>query len=97
MIFGLGAALGWGFGDVGAAMAGRRIGSFVTVVVAHVTSTIAITVLFLGVAPDTSRLGHVAVWLVPNALITALAYFTLYRGLELGPISVVSPLNWLKR
>jgi len=92
VIFGLGAALGWGFADVGAAVVGRRLGSFATVLIAQVTSLIVITAVFLAVAPDTARLGEVAGWLIPNGLLAAVAYFTLYRGLELGPVSVVSPI-----
>lgn len=92
MIFGLGAALGWGLADLWAAISGRRIGSGRTVVVAQVASAIVISVVVLVVSPDLDGLSEVAGWLAPTALLAAAAYATLYRGLELGPIAVVSPV-----
>lgn len=92
MIFGLGAALGWGLADLWAAMSGRRIGSGATVLVAQVSSALVLSLIVLAVQPDLGRLGAVVGWLVPNALLAAAAYATLYRGLELGPIAVVSPV-----
>lgn len=92
MIFGLGAALGWGVADLWAAISGRRIGSGATVLVAQVVSAIAVSVLVVVVAPDLEPLREVVGWLAPNALLTAAAYATLYRGLQLGPIAVVSPI-----
>ncbi|HEX6331399.1 MAG TPA: DMT family transporter [Actinomycetota bacterium] len=92
MIFGLGAAFGWGVADLWAAISGRRVGSGATVLVAQVVSAIAISVLVVVIAPDLEPLREVIAWLAPNALLTAAAYATLYRGLQLGPIAVVSPV-----
>ncbi|HSJ51971.1 MAG TPA: DMT family transporter [Actinomycetota bacterium] len=92
MIFGLGAALGWGVADLWAAISGRRIGSGATVLVAQVVSAVAMSILLLVVTPDLEPLREVVGWLGPNALLTAAAYATLYRGLQLGPIAVVSPI-----
>lgn len=92
MIFGLGAALGWGLSDLWAAISGRRIGSGRTVVIAQVVAAIAVSVLVLAVRPDLSRLSEVIPWLIPNAFIGAMAFAALYRGLQLGPIAVVSPI-----
>lgn len=92
MIFGLGAALGWGLSDLWAAMSGRRIGSFRTVVIAQLAAAVAVSLLVLVVSPDLGDLSEVAPWLVPNAFVGALAFATLYRALQLGPIAVVSPV-----
>ena len=92
MIYGLAAALGWGLSDLWAAISGRRIGSGRTVVVAQVTAAIVVSLLVLVVRPDLSGIPTVAPWLVPNAFLGAAAFATLYRGLQLGPIAVVSPV-----
>jgi drug/metabolite transporter (DMT)-like permease len=92
VIYGLAAAIGWGLSDLWAAMSGRRIGSGRTVVVAQVTVAVVISVLVLIVRPDLSGIPAVAPWLVPNAFLGAAAFATLYKGLQLGPIAVVSPV-----
>jgi drug/metabolite transporter (DMT)-like permease len=92
VIYGLGAAIGWGLADLWAAVSGRRIGSGTTAVVAQTTSAVALSAIVLVARPDFGRLGEVVWWLVPNALLTAVAYATLYRALELGPVAVVSPV-----
>ena len=92
MIYGLVAAFGWGLSDLWAAIAGRRMGSGRTVVVAQVAAAALVSVIVLFAGPDLSRLDAVIPWLVPNAFIGAAAFATLYRGLQLGPIAVVSPI-----
>jgi drug/metabolite transporter (DMT)-like permease len=92
VIFGLGAAFGWGLADLLAAFSGRRIGSWATVVIAQLCSAAAITLVFVIARPDLGELGGVAWWLVPNSVLAAGAYVTLYRALELGPVAVVSPV-----
>ena len=92
MIFGLGAAFGWGLADLLVALSGRRIGSWATVVIAQLCSAVAITIVFVVVRPDLGELGRVAWWLAPNSVIAAGAYLSLYRALELGPVAVVSPV-----
>jgi drug/metabolite transporter (DMT)-like permease len=92
VIYGLAAALGWGLSDLWAAMSGRRIGSGRTVVVAQVAAAVAVSLIVLVVRPDLSGISDVAPWLVPNAFLGAAAFATLYRGLQLGPIAVVSPI-----
>lgn len=92
MIYGLVAALGWGLSDLWAAIAGRRMGSGRTVVVAQAAAAALVSLIVVFARPDLSRLGTVVPWLVPNAFIGAAAFATLYRGLQLGPIAVVSPV-----
>jgi drug/metabolite transporter (DMT)-like permease len=92
VIYGLVAAFGWGLSDLWAAIAGRRMGSGRTVMVAQVAAAALISLIVAFARPDLSELGTVIPWLVPNAFLGAAAFATLYRGLQLGPIAVVSPV-----
>ena len=92
MIYGLVAAFGWGLSDLWAAIAGRRMGSGRTVVIAQVAAALLVSLIVLFARPDMSELGAVIPWLIPNAFLGAAAFATLYRGLELGPVHVVSPI-----
>jgi len=92
VIYGLVAAFGWGLSDLWAAIAGRRMGSGRTVVIAQVAAAALVTLIVVFARPDMSELGTVIPWLIPNAFLGAAAFATLYRGLELGPVHVVSPI-----
>jgi drug/metabolite transporter (DMT)-like permease len=92
VIYGLVAAIGWGLSDLWAAMSGRRIGSFRTVVIAQIAVAVTLSVALLVVRPDLSRLDTVAPWLVLNGFLGAIAFASLYRALALGPIAIVSPV-----
>lgn len=93
MIFGFGAALAWGFGDFGAALVGRRVGSLATVVLVQLAGLAAVTALAVVVRPQwTGRWTDVAL-LVANGIVVAAAYVLHYRALELGPVALVSPLT----
>jgi drug/metabolite transporter (DMT)-like permease len=92
MIYGLGAALCWGFADFAGAVLARRTGVFRTLVLAQTASLlilVAVALLHGGFeAPGIAGL------IVPaNGAFATLAYFTLYRGLELGPVALVSPIT----
>jgi uncharacterized membrane protein len=92
MIYGLGAALGWGLADVMVALIARRIGSFVTLVIGQLASLIAFTMLWLSGVTSVGRL-HPALLLLPLIGVSgALSYVCFYRALELGPIALVSPI-----
>jgi drug/metabolite transporter (DMT)-like permease len=92
VIYGLGAAIFWGLADLFAAFSGRRVGVAATVLISQVAAAVAISVVVLASRDDLDRLSEVAGWLLPIAAVTAVAYVTLYRALELGPIALVSPL-----
>jgi drug/metabolite transporter (DMT)-like permease len=93
VIFGFGAALAWGFGDLGAALVGRRIGSLATVVLVQLAGLAAILTAAAIIRPSwTGRWTDVAL-LVANGVIVAAAYVLHYRALELGPVALVSPLT----
>ena len=93
MIWGLLAALGWGTADFGAAVAGRRIGSFPTVIVAQAFSALAATLILLLTGESLGGLGGIIWIVVINGVATSSAYYMHYRALELGPMVVVSPIG----
>ena len=93
MIWGLLAALGWGTADLGGTVAGRRIGSFPTVIIAQAFSALATTVILLASGRGIDRLGSIIWILVVNGVVTSSAYYMHYRALELGPMVVVSPIG----
>jgi uncharacterized membrane protein len=92
VIYGLGAAIFWGLADLFAAFSGRRVGVAATVLLSQVAAAVAINVVVLASGHDLDRVAEVAGWLTPVAVVTAVAYVSLYRALELGPIALVSPL-----
>ncbi len=91
LLLGLVAALCWGLTDVTAALAGRRFGSLSTLAVAQLVSLVVLLGLGLlvegrlpvdpAVAPQAALFGVLA----------SIAYVTLFAGLAIGPVSVVSP------
>jgi uncharacterized membrane protein len=93
VIYGLLAALGWGTADFGAAVSGRKIGSFPTVIIAQVFSALAMTAILLGTGRGVHGVGTILALLAVNGVVTASAYAMHYRALELGPIVVVSPIG----
>lgn len=92
MLAGLLAALGWGTADFCAALSGRRIGSILTVAVAQVAGFVALIAVFFATGQEFHSSGFQAAVLLVNGGLAAGAYFTLYRGLELGPVALVSPI-----
>ena len=93
MIFGLAAAVGWGFADFIGAVAGRRIGAFVAVMSGQLLSAAAMTLILIvsgrSLEPLSDSVGLVAL----NGAFAAFAYSTHYKALALGPVAVVSPIG----
>jgi drug/metabolite transporter (DMT)-like permease len=93
VIYGLSAALGWGLADFGGAVAGRRIGSLPTVLIAQGFSALAMTVLLFAGGHDPGVLAPYLLLLLANGAASAGAYVSHYHALELGPVAVVSPIS----
>jgi len=93
VIFGLTAALGWGLADFTGAVAGRRIGSLPTVLVAQLLTTAVMTALLIEGGHGVGVLAPYAVFIVLNGLASGGAYLSHYRALQLGPVAVVSPIG----
>lgn len=92
MLFGLLAALGWGLSDLCAAIASRRMGSRPVTVLAQVTGVVAFLLLIVATSPPWDLPLGGSLLLVGTGMLAGVAYFGLYRGLELGPIALVSPI-----
>ena len=93
MLYGLVAAVGWGLSDFFGAVVGRKIGSLATVLVAQTFSALFVTVVLLGGDHDIGAAAPYAGWIVLNGVVSATAYASHYRALELGPVAVVSPIG----
>jgi len=89
---GLGAALSWGLADYFAAVASRGIGALRVVLGFHLAALIPLTVLVL-VTDALARvsLGQVALFVLVGA-VGWVSYLAFYGALEIGPISVLSPV-----
>ncbi len=89
---GLGAALSWGLADYFAAVASRGVGALRVVLGFHLAALIPLTVLVLA----TDALGRVSlVGVAPFVAVGAVgwvSYLAFYGALEIGPISVLSPV-----
>ncbi len=92
MIFGLAAALGWGCSDLLAAIGSRRMGSRATVMVAQIVGLLCFGILWLMTSPEWRVPARDVVILLGSGCFAGIAYFTAYRGLELGPVALVSPI-----
>ncbi|MGZ8735011.1 MAG: EamA family transporter [Acidimicrobiia bacterium] len=93
MIYGLIAAVGWGLADFFGAVAGRRTGSLPAVIVGQAFSALFITAVVVVTDRSLVPLAAVIGFVVLNGIASATAYGTHYRGLELGPVAVVSPIG----
>ncbi len=90
--WGLAAALLWGLADYNAAVASRQTGSLRVVVAFHVVATLVLAVLCVATgALDDLAPGDVWKFVWVGAL-GALSYATFYKALEIGPISIASPI-----
>jgi drug/metabolite transporter (DMT)-like permease len=91
LLLGLTAALCWGLTDVSAALVGRRFGSLPTLAIAQLTSLVLLLVLGLAiegrVPVDPAVAGQAALF----GVLASVAYATMFAGLAIGPVSVVSP------
>lgn len=93
MIYGLVAALGWGLTDFFGAVVGRRIGSLATVLVSQVFSAAFVSAVLLLGDHDVRAAAPYLGWIALNGVVSATAYTSHYRALELGPVAVVSPVG----
>jgi drug/metabolite transporter (DMT)-like permease len=89
-------ALCWGGADVVATFAARRQGAFTTTCISLVVS--AMMLVFFGLLAFSQLalslstfMASVGIGLL-TGLMAAIGYFSLYRGLELGPLAIVSPV-----
>ncbi len=96
ILIGLSGALCWGMADILATIVLRRVGILTTLFFSHIWG-LPLLFVFLALAwgplalTQQSLLQSLPLGLVIG-LFTAAGYFAFYRGLELGPVAIVSPL-----
>lgn len=92
MILGLAVAALWGTGDLLAALAARRFGTFRTLAIAQVTELGLCVAAWIALGSSfTVSAVSIEILLLAGA-VTAAAYGALYRGLMLGPVMLVAPI-----
>jgi len=96
ILLGIVVAICWGSADTVATFATRRLGTFITTFISLIVS-VAVLVLCGLLAYTQLALTPAAfvqsVWIgLLTGLMAAIGYFSLYRGLELGPVAIVSPV-----
>jgi drug/metabolite transporter (DMT)-like permease len=92
VIYGLGTALGWGIADFLAAVVSRRIGVVRALLFAQFAGLAGLGIVYVISQPSLAVTGPQLATLLGNGVIAAVAYFALYKGLELGPVALVSPI-----
>ncbi|MEK7284808.1 MAG: EamA family transporter, partial [Chloroflexota bacterium] len=92
LLFGIGAAIGWGIADYSAALASRRIGALWTSLGMQVVGTAAFAVALLALGQWQAITAEAVPWAMVLTLLGGGSLYLLYRGMALGPIAVVSPV-----
>jgi len=91
-----GVAILWGSADVCATLGARRLGTMTTTFISLLVSVITLTLFGAIAFRQLALTSQMLALSIPLGLLTglmaALGYATFYRGLELGPIAIVSPL-----
>ena len=96
ILLGIVVAICWGSADTVATFASRRSGTFVTTMTSLLVSVVVLTLFGLFAFASLSLTSQTIIMSAPIGLLTgvmaAIGYFSLYRGLELGPLAIVSPV-----
>lgn len=92
LLLGLFASLGWGVTDLAGALAGRRIGSLRTTAIADVASLAILAALFATTGARLPDDPSVVLVSLGVGCLAGIAYLAFYTALQLGPLSVVSPV-----
>jgi drug/metabolite transporter (DMT)-like permease len=92
VIFALAAALSWGFADFMGAVSTRRVGLLLTMCTGQVV-TLAVLGIVAARMSEPVHLGSADLAaLVLSGILGAASYAGFYRALQLGPVSLVSPI-----
>jgi len=92
LLYGVGAAVAFGFGDYAAAMATRRAGFAWTALVMQVIGNAVLVLVLLALQRWPMFEWSQVPWAFALALIGTVSLVFLYRAFALGPIAVVSPV-----
>jgi drug/metabolite transporter (DMT)-like permease len=96
IVFGLIAAVSWGLADFLAAKASKRFGGLATGVVVTIISALVFDLVYL-LFFQSHTVWNTAgvVFALASGVAFTVANLTFYKGLEYGPVSIVSPLGSL--
>lgn len=92
LLFGVGAAVAFGFGDYAAAMSSRRVGVALTALGMQVIGVVVFAFLIAALGRWPRFAWEQVPWALALALIGTVSLVALYRAFALGPIAVVSPV-----
>jgi len=92
MLYALCAAVSWGAADFLGAVSTRRAGLLGTMCAGQVVTCLALGLLALTPVPTASPGPGDLVMLAASGVLGTLAYAGFYRALQLGPVSLVSPM-----
>lgn len=93
VLYGLASALGFGIADTFATISTRRIGVLATMLVIQLVDVAALSLLvFTPLAGDLHTTPGSTIAIVISGVLGTVSFFLFYRGLQLGPIAIVSPV-----
>jgi len=93
VFFGLASALGFGVADLFGAVSTRRLGVPRTVLIIQALSTALLSLLLLTPLPGSlSASSGILATIGAAGLLCSVSYFSFFRGLQLGPVAIVSPV-----
>ena len=92
MIFALAAALSWGFADFMGAVSTRRVGLLLTMCTGQVVTLAVLGIVAARMSSPVHLPATDLAALVLSGILGAVSYAGFYRALQLGPVSLVSPI-----
>ena len=93
MILALAAALSWGLADFMGAVSTRRVGLLLTMCTGQVVTLAVLGIVAAGMDSSGVHLGWADLaTLVLSGILGAASYLGFYRALQIGPVSLVSPI-----
>ncbi len=94
VIFGLAAALIWGVSDLTMAVLSKKLGVFGTAVGANLVGAVFSTAMYFALGQDMGRVSP-GQWaaLAGLSVLASGIILSFYRGMQLGPVAIVSPLS----
>lgn len=96
LIGGLGAAISWGISGYFAAHSAKKIGPTLAAAVVNILGALLFVLIYLGFMRGSFNLELVGVlYSVLSGIILSIGAVAFFRGLEKGPVSIVSPLTSL--
>jgi drug/metabolite transporter (DMT)-like permease len=92
VIFALAAALSWGFADFMGAVSTRRVGLLLTMCTGQVVTLAVLGIVAARMSSPVHLPATDLAALVLSGILGAVSYAGFYRALQLGPVSLVSPI-----